>query len=155
MDNITDLELAWMAGLLEGEGTFTPVRCKNRKKTHFYSSPRVQLQSQDRDVVARVAKLLEANVLGPYSQKRSNKPGGYSTDNHKDCWVVSIAGKKAGLILDKLLPFMGERRTGQIKFALKEWGRHEIDNPCKPIRNQKKPAKRRKKAGADGENIQR
>jgi len=86
---IGSLDLVWVAGLLEGEGTFTPHRQKRKskktQKVRRSSQPRVQFQTQDKDVADKLAALLGHHVLGPYSQKRTKRPT-FSSDEYKACY---------------------------------------------------------------------
>jgi len=130
---VSELELGWLAGLLEGEGTFTPHRCtrKLKKKPGWrYVSymPRVQIQTQDKDVAQRVADLVGSNLLGPYSNKRTKKAT-FSQNKYKPCWVVSFAGAKAAEYLTKMRPLMGERRKSQFDHALHLWERKGWHEP--------------------------
>lgn len=99
--NLTGEEVAWLAGLLEGEGSFN-----NATKGY----PRVQMVSTDHDIVIRSAKLVEANVLGPYSNtKWLGKRPQYR-------WYVN--GPRAIELMSLLLPWMGERRSAKMAEAL-------------------------------------
>jgi hypothetical protein len=115
-----DLEFMWLVGLLEGEGTFAPVRSKRaRKNGSIYRTcyPRIQIQTNDQDIANRVANLLKANVLGPYSNNRSSRP---SYGEGKDCWVVSVARAETEDLLRRMSPHMSSRRQEQIAYALIE-----------------------------------
>ena len=139
--DLTDVELAWVAGLLEGEGTFTPHRCKRRLKSgevRVYSQPRSQFQTQDKDIAERFAKLANSNLLGPYDNSRGGR--GFSGKEYKECWVVCVVGKKAAALNIAIYPMMGNRRKEQIEFALKEWGTNYEDGDTRqPTRHKKEP----------------
>lgn len=117
---------------MEGEGTFTPLRQTRKLKKkpgwrYVYCMPRVQFQTQDKDVAQKVANLVQSNLLGPYSNKRTKKAT-FSQDKYKPCWVVSFAGAKAADYMILMRPFMGDRRKAQFDHALQLWekkGWHE------------------------------
>lgn len=94
-------ELAFVAGVLEGEGSFlsTPD-----------GRPRVSMRMTDVDVVRRVAAVIGGRVTGPYDY--GNKP----------LWQTGVqdSARAAGVMMT-LWPFMGERRQEQIAGALKKW----------------------------------
>ena len=117
---MTKAQDTWLAGLLEGEGTFCPHRTKRKRKygTYIASQVRVQIQMCDRDVMERVAKLFGSNLLGPYE----GKGRGFSEINRLPFWVVSAVGQKAKRVIKLVRPYMGERRKKQILDMLKEEG---------------------------------
>lgn len=87
-------DVVWLAGLLEGEGTFD---------LHRGKYPRVRVAMTDRDVVGRAATLLGARV------RLSLKPAPY-----KASWHAEISGEKASEVMRAVLPHMGARRSAKI-----------------------------------------
>ena len=64
---LSDIEIAWLAGLLEGEGSFG---IDDRSATRYEDStapavPRLELSMVDEDVIAKVARLLRKNYFKP------------------------------------------------------------------------------------------
>lgn len=102
-------DLAWLAGLLEGEGCFT---CWETKPGRW--CVRVYLKMTDLDVVERAQALMEAKYIRPTKTK----------DGNKQAWETSIAGAAAGTLMRLLYPFMGERRQGRIDDLLRLEGTH-------------------------------
>lgn len=93
---ITTLDVAWMAGLLEGEASF------------LWDAPcaTLTLSMKDRDIVARAAALMGApRVRGPYRHK--GKP------HHSPYYVCSVNGAKAVGWMMTIFSFLGERRRDQ------------------------------------------
>lgn len=90
----SDRDLFWLAGILEGEGTFD---------LHRGRYPRVRVGMTDRDVVGRAATLMGANVRLAL-REAPNQP----------TWHAEVSGPKAVLIMEALLPHMGSRRSGKI-----------------------------------------
>lgn len=104
---VTGRHLAWLAGLLEGEGYFGITYDKRRD--HY--RVRVQLKMVDKDVVERAHEL---TGLGTIYRAKDNRP------NHSDCWVWSVASQnEVVVLLENVLPWMGERRTSKIVEMLK------------------------------------
>jgi LAGLIDADG-like domain len=91
-----DVERAWLAGLLEGEGSFG---CGQRHTVL------VRLTMTDQDVVERVARMLGASV-------RREEP---AKDNWAPTWHFEIYGRRAMGIAEDLEPLMGQRRRAQIR----------------------------------------
>ena len=98
----TDKALYWLAGLLEGEGSFLPgpPSAPNR--------PGIQVSMTDEDVIARVADLFGVK----YHRWQRTNP------NHKPSFQVLLRGKRAADYMSRLHPLMGQRRQGQIDRAL-------------------------------------
>ncbi len=92
-------ELAWLAGLLEGEGHFSMAG----------GSPAVVLLMTDKDVVKRVSALFSSKVY----PVKDNRP------NTKQAWRTIAYGDKAINIMQLVRPHMGERRGSKIDEVLR------------------------------------
>lgn len=95
-----NIRLAWLAGLLEAEGTFL---------RPSPSSPGLQIvacQMTDRDVVERVAAAFGTTV------QAVPRPG------RRTLFVARIKGSRAVLLMKDLEPAMGARRAGSIRAAV-------------------------------------
>lgn len=95
--------IAWLAGLLEGEGCF-----------HAASNggPAVRLCMTDRDVVERARALL--GVRGVVSVR----PG---TERTKAAYTISLTGSRAAGWMMTLYSLLGSRRRGRINSLLSAW----------------------------------
>lgn len=101
---MTEVELAWLAGLLEGEGSFLkPSPCEP-------TSVRIAVEMTDKDVIDKVSKLWNIR----YCQTRKRR----QNLNHKPTYRIQIKGRRAAELMVKLKPLMGERRQQQIQEAL-------------------------------------
>ena len=92
------LQIAWLAGILEGEGSFG-----------FYNNKAsVAITMTAEDIIARVGMLMNTT----YSMQTRRK-------NHwKDTYSIRLSSSKAIYIMTTILPFMGTRRTAKIKEVL-------------------------------------
>ena len=90
--------IAWLAGYLEGEGSF--LRTVNRIF--------VSVQTTDRDIAQRVATLLNGTVY--LTGKR--KP------HHKQAYMVRLTGARAEYCMRLVRPYMGIRRGARIDECL-------------------------------------
>lgn len=102
-------DLLWLAGLLEGEGSFDAHRGKY---------PRVRLAMTDRDVVGRAASLMDTSLrlaLHPAPAKAT--------------WHSEVSGQKAAEIMRAILPHMGARRSQKIADVLGVATFRGKDNP--------------------------
>lgn len=95
-------EILWLAGLLEGEGSFTSNGWPHHKGMC------VKLQMTDEDVVAHAAQVMRTPLgkhAAPYCKG-------------KLLWTTCASGDKAIAIARTVLPFMGQRRKARIEELL-------------------------------------
>jgi hypothetical protein len=103
-------EVAWAAGLFEGEGCITYGSDKRY--------PRLQLRSTDKDIVLKFVDIIG---VGSYVEE------GTRSDNWKDVYFWQVGGStEVKYVLELLLPFLGKRRTEAA---------HEALNKIKNIRS--------------------
>jgi hypothetical protein len=120
MLNLSETEIAWIAGILEGEGYFG---IDNRSKDRYEVSksppaPFIKISMVDEDIIQRLSKLLDKSYFSP-SRK---------TVKDKQVYTLHIGEKEKVLfILQKILPYMGVRRGERITECIshlqtwKEW----------------------------------
>lgn len=96
-------DIAWLAGLLEGEACFG---C-------YKGCPTIELQMTDEDVVSRVAALTGAKLKTPW------KPNGKPT--YKTVYSCGLRGSAAIGWMQTLYVFLGERRQAKIREILEQW----------------------------------
>lgn len=100
--------MAWLAGLLEGEGSF--VQRGPRKELV------IQMQMTDRDVVAKAHFLAGMGKFYAYPRAADDKRG------WKDVYLWNVANQRhAYALMVAILPFMGARRTERIRGIILEW----------------------------------
>lgn len=93
---MNDVELAWLAGLFEGEGSIT-IAGEGR----FY----LELQMTDEDVVRKAAAIAG---LGRITDREG------ATEKHKHVWRWGVtATADAALLLEAMLPHLGARRSAR------------------------------------------
>lgn len=114
---LTTKEIAWLAGLLEGEGCFELCRTKFRSGNP-YNRPRITLASTDKDVVEHTAKLF-GSVVSPPRRRPGRKP----------IYNTKCLGDKAIGWMQTLFVLLGERRRRKIKDILVEWKAMPVKNP--------------------------
>lgn len=97
-------ELIWLAGLLEGEGWFGTGY--NRKKPY----PKIMVRMTDKDVIEHAARLFgtATTACSP-------------TTSGKVIWCTTVAGVKAEWLMQKLYPWLGERRRAKIDATLSDY----------------------------------
>ena len=98
---LTVLDAVWLAGILEGEGSF----CISG------GTPRLVLQMTDYDIVKQAANIIGSRV---WKHPRAIK-------GHKDIWACGRAGLTAIEWMRILMPYLGIRRQEQIRTTAKQW----------------------------------
>lgn len=103
--------LAWAAGLFDGEGSIGRYRYTNHGKR--YSRSQMTMHMCDRDVIARFVKILDVGVLnGPYNYSTK-------TTKRKSAWYWSIAGfERVQAVTAMMWPWLGKRRKAKAKQVL-------------------------------------
>jgi hypothetical protein len=105
---MTPAQLGWVAGLLEGEGSFMVVT------THGQSRPRVSMQSTDLDVLERLEAVTGVGHICDVGVR----------NGRKFCWQWAAGAiEDAFWLMDCVYPLMGARRQGQIDTARAKAGR--------------------------------
>lgn len=107
-------DLAWLAGLLEGEGCFS-LQHYIQVGAGWFALPSIEVKMTDRDVVQRAGYLLG----GGQKRIRMIRPQGASK---KRSYTWRVNGQRAVYVMSLLLPNMGKRRARRIKQLV---GRYE------------------------------
>jgi hypothetical protein len=107
----TDYEIAWAAGLFEGEGSIIlEARKIERHHTRQYKTVRLSLNSTDKDVVAHFHEM-----LGGTMRLQPQKPP------RKDQWKWVLYGyEPAKALFMRFEPWLGMRRTQRFREVLAE-----------------------------------
>lgn len=87
------LDLAWFAGLFEGEGSIL-FRGDN--------ASRISISMTDLDILDRVQKIFGGTVV---AATRSNMPSHW-----KNAWIWTLSSEKSYDLLTSIRPLLGERR---------------------------------------------
>lgn len=105
---MTNTDIAWAAGLFEGEGTWI-VR---PPKGNGNATAVVALQMRDRDVVERFASIMGCGKIT--CERRSER-----NPKHSDMWRWTTA-KRADVrrITELLVPYLGQRRAERARDVL-------------------------------------
>lgn len=104
MNNVE--EIAWLAGLLEGEGHFG----------HYKHSDIVSLRMCDEDVVARVAEIMSKYLGWPVEVREHIPP----IATRQRVYYVQLYGKRARTIMRLIVNLMCERRQTVINALLEK-----------------------------------
>lgn len=108
---VLSTDVAWMAGLLEGEACFMLSDRKVGEKV--YKRIYIQLVMTDADVVGRVAALFGTNC----------KPMPWRAGEVKPTFRTRCDGDRAAGWMMTIYKFMGDRRQAKIRNCLDAWRR--------------------------------
>ncbi len=103
---MNELDLHWLAGLLEGEGCFFASRAQRNKGYRIA----VKLSMTDKDVMERAQRIMQVKSLNVHSRP-----------NKKVAYIISLEGNHARNLMWTLLPLMGSRRQDTILTNLAHW----------------------------------
>ena len=99
-----ELDYAWAAGVLEGEGCFSIFKRKERRNTR---SVAIHCVMGDEDIVRRLHSLFgcgHVSIIPPRSE------------NWKTMWAWQVQNKVGVLeVILRVLPYLGIRRTAKAK----------------------------------------
>ena len=100
-------DIAWVAGLIDGEGSFlwSNYVHRERGKEYQYSRPAIQINMTDEDTIAKVAKYFRTSYWKVCPDKRGNR---------KQLYTTHIEGKRAIGWMLTLHPLMSKRRQEKI-----------------------------------------
>lgn len=122
------MQVAWLAGLLEGEACFSIGTRKIKGKE--YKRVCIQLVMTDEDVMLRAANMLGATCRPEPWRKLSTKP----------TWRANVYGSKAIGWMMTIYQFMGERRQEKIRECIRVWkeapGRTNKERATLSMRNE-------------------
>ena len=109
-------KVAWIAGLLEGEGSFLLVN-KHQKTKMF----QINLEMTDEDVVSKFRTYL-SNIDIKLTNNITPRDRGITINGTqtKTIYTCRLNGQHAYKLSKLILPFMGKRRTQKIKEILND-----------------------------------
>ncbi len=102
---MTENEIAYVAGLLEGEGCFD----YNASNVRY---PRVRCESTDRDVIYWLRDVIGGRVHTPTKQQPHHK--------QSYMWVLNGREKVEPLLRD-ILPWLKSRRAAKVRLLLRSY----------------------------------
>jgi hypothetical protein len=116
---LTEAEVAWLAGFLEGEGSFYMKRQRSD-----YLMPMVKVGGTDLDTIQYAAQLL-GNPAVQFERRRQA--------HWKDQWKVYKHGQPAVEVMKQILPWMGSRRSEKIREIIAIWEGRQKPPLKKPL----------------------
>ena len=99
MVNPPRTEIAWAAGLYEGEGSVVLTEW----------GLKLQIRMTDEDVLEHLRTILGGNLNGPYQYNVEGRPP------RKPFWIWSLGGPEVDRVCRLLEPWLGKRRRGRME----------------------------------------
>ena len=100
-----ELDIAWAAGILEGEGCFGFYKVKN----HSYKQILIRCKMTDNDIILRLQSIFGGYIRPRKPKKETNKP----------LWEWSLYKQAdVAVVILKILPYLGVRRSAKAKELL-------------------------------------
>lgn len=104
---MTEVEIAWIAGIIEGEGSIT---IKNYGSERPEDYPILRVAMTDEDIIRRIHRITNVGNVN-YTADRG--------PNRKPCWTWAVRARDdVKEMLQAIFPWMGIRRSGKIEEAL-------------------------------------
>jgi hypothetical protein len=113
-----DQDLYWLAGWLEGEGSFVAASTGRGGR---YNPPSLDAVTTDEDTAFRVANILGAHASGPIRRKKAP----YVKGEPKPIWHIRLRSWRAVAVMRKIYPLMSARRQAQIVRAIYSVGDYQ------------------------------
>lgn len=118
LTEMNEAEVAWLAGIVEGEGSIFLHPRKDRPRPQ----PRVQAGMTDEDIIRRMQALAGGRVYGPYVHEgRLGK---------KPRWEWHMYGGSAVQLIRTIRPWLGVRRGERADAVIAAW-----ESPAKGSRS--------------------
>lgn len=103
MNELTESQIAWLAGIYEGEGSCAITNGR---------AIRVEIVMTDQDVVDRIHTLTGLGSVHTVPQR---------TEKHKQAYRWSIGSVDAINFLQAIMPWLGDRREKRATEAINNW----------------------------------
>jgi len=109
---ISDFDLGWFVGIIEGEGS---IGYRYNKRTGYLCTE-LTVSSTDEDIIDKLDKIYPGK--SKYVKKYTN--------HYKEQFVWAVTSRKGiRTILTKILPYMGKRRYEKMKEVINEFNKYE------------------------------
>jgi len=109
---ISDFELGWLVGIIEGEGS---ISCRYNKKSGYLCAE-LTVSSTDEDMIDKLHNIYPGKST--YVRKYKN--------HYKEQYVWAITSRQGiRTIINTIYPYMGKRRKERIHEVLVEFNKYE------------------------------
>ena len=112
MSRPTEVELAWLAGIVDGEGTIGIHRTNSKRYKHPYLRPHFQIVNTDLRILEKARAIVTAITGRPHNLVVTNKPGNGWKCGYRIAANTQIANV---LLLPMLMPYLiGKREQAEL-----------------------------------------
>ncbi len=114
---LTEFELGWVVGFLEGEGCFFTHTTRRSRGRLTKPTPRVQVGSTDLDALERLHQLLGG--IGHIQRDKGRvREAAEAEGRWRPSWRWLVSDHRACDLMRLVMPHMHKRRTAKIKEVL-------------------------------------
>ena len=106
-------ELAWIAGIWEGEGCWVYRKGRPSRKEKSYL--RMQMVMTDEDIMERVGAIMDGRKITYSDGGPAHKAAG-----QKPVYGITLQGKSASRWTDLMKPYLGKRRLEKYQFIMEQ-----------------------------------
>ena len=97
-----DVDLAWTAGFIEGEGTIQMYIRYRSQTDMWYPEPRIQANNTEKPLIILLHKMFGGSIC--LGTKKGKRIGKYVSK--KDCWRWQVSNLQAYHVAKALIPFL-------------------------------------------------
>lgn len=119
--NVTDVEVGWLAGIVDGEGT---VAFSVYKAPHYRDirvKPQVIIGSTEKVMIDAVAHILGRLGVGVHFDTRTSRhPNAFAASRYKPFHVANVCGfKRVGRLLPTIIPHLVTQKRQKSEMVLR------------------------------------
>ena len=118
---VSDMELGWLAGFLEGEGSIC-LQVNNRsgrenRKQTLRVTPKVIFTNTDKAMIEAAVSIMDRMGIGKYVQTSIARPSELAPRSTKECMYIHVSGmKRVKSLLEQIHPSMyGAKKERSIR----------------------------------------
>jgi len=122
------MEMGWLIGFLEGEGSFMLQKQKYSKQKAVLR-PRIHMSSTDFELVEKAGEILKSLNVGSYFHRIKHDTRGW-----KDQMELVVSGiKRCKSLLDQIIPFMTDSRKKKAAETLLSFCELRLSKPHQAV----------------------
>lgn len=103
MRELTEAEVAWLAGIYEGEGSCSITTGR---------AIRIEIVMTDKDIIERLQTITGVGTIQTLPPRKTN---------HKEAYRWGIGGINAVVFFESVMPWLGQRRKQRAQDAISNW----------------------------------
>lgn len=113
----TETDAAYIAGIIDGEGTIGIYYHKRRDKNERTWRIQITVVNTDQELMKWLSGMLHANVLKVHRQKPTAE-----WRSRKECYTLTVDRLKARKVLERIFPYLRiKKKQGELALAFHNW----------------------------------